>query len=163
VGEGGVMAFKKLPVALRALLLFLPEIVVCLLILIQPILLEASFISVANKVFEACSQCLASRQFLLSTALLTICLSIHLIRFLIFQVGGSFLLRNHNPSGQEMLISLLIVATYCVFLVKSLNPTVLSDGVGVLGVFDVVGASVAALALIVMSKSVFSLFIKKEK
>ncbi len=155
--------YEKLPAALKALIVFLPEIVVCLLILIQPTILEALLISVASKVFDACPECLGSKQFLLSIALLILCLSFHLIRFFGLQLSGRFLLLDHHPSGQEILIALLVVAGYLVFLVKSLNPNQVPVDAGRLGVFDIIGASAAALTLIVISTSVFYLFVTKEK
>lgn len=152
----------KIPPALKAVLLFLPEVIIFILILIRPELLEVFMLHIAKHAFASCLPCLDSPQFLISSLLLFFCLLAHLMRFLVFRLAGDSLLAEHNPSTKELFISLLIAVAYAVFLVNSLGSTLTIEKIS-LGIFDVVGASVSALALIVISISVFSTFVTKEK
>ena len=153
---------KKMPPALKAVLFFIPEIVICLFILVRPELLEAFMFFVAKHVFAPCLPCLDSPQFLLSSSLLLLCLLSHLMRFLVFRLAGNSLLADHKSSTKEILISLLISVAYLVFLINSLSNKLTIEK-NSLGIFDVVGASVTALAFVVISIFVFSTLMKKEK
>lgn len=155
-------AMKKISPALKAVLFFLPEIVICLYILISPELLEVFLLLVAKHAFASCLPCLNSSQFLLSSSLLFVCLLAHLMRFLVFRLAGNSLLAGHKLSTKELFISLLISVAYAVFLMNSLSSTLAIEKIS-LGIFDVIGASVAALSLVVISISVFPALVKKEK
>lgn len=152
---------KNMPPALKAALFFLLEAIIGLYILIRPDLLEAFLLIFAKHVFASCLSCLVSPQFLISSALLLFLLFAHLIRFLIFDMAGNSLLAGHKSSAKELLISLLICVAYLVFLMNSLTSITIEKNY--FGIFDVVNASVAALALIVILLSVFFIFVKKEK
>lgn len=149
------MSAMKRP--LKAILLFLPEVVICAYIFIQPKSLITFMLLVGKYIFSSCPPCLDSNQFLLSSLLILICLLAHLMRFLFFQLAGNSILADYQPSAQEAVVSLLVVAAYAVFLTSSLNSTPATIEKISIGIVDVVGASVTALALIVILLFVFSI------
>ena len=111
---------------MKLFLFFLPEIVLYAFACIRPELLEAFMISVAKTTFGACTICLASKQFLLSSSILLIFIVIHLIRLLLYSLKGKSLLEDYVPTLHEVLISLLVLIAYIVFLIDALNVIPLS-------------------------------------
>lgn len=148
-------------VGYRSLFVFLPEAIFVGLVIFQHRLAETALLQVADNLFSFCPICLASSQFSLSASLLIVFLLVHLIRFSILRATGNPVLTSYRPSAKETAISLLIVVAYGIFLIKAIGQNSTPDEL-VIGAFDILGASFAALTMFVIVFAMTTFFLKEK-
>lgn len=151
---------------LSAVVFFLPEIALIIFAFFASAQLGALTLESGQLLLGQCQSCAQSEIFLVSFFLFSFCFVSHCIRFLILHLSGNKLLVNHRPSLAEILISILIFIGYVIFLWSALASRPPVNSTLAIGIFDVLGASLSALSLIIIfvaAISVFSNFSIKER